>query len=252
MFFLFTILLLCFAGFLASIIDAIAGGGGLITIPAYLMAGVPPHMALGTNKLCATCSSLTSCFGFAKNGKIESNIFKILAPFSLIGALLGVNTVMGIDAKYLNIIVLVLLIIVGSFSLFSRDMGLEDNFQGLDKKNIFFGILLSLGLGFYTGFFGPGTGAFMMFGLITVFKFDFIKASGNSKPLNTVSNLSSLILFAIHGQINYKLAIPVSIAMIIGAKLGTKIALNKGTKLIKPIFVTMSLLIAIKVLYKTI
>lgn len=131
---MFTILLLCFAGFLAAIIDAIAGGGGLITIPAYLMAGVPPHMALGTNKLCATCSSLTSCFNFAQSGKINLKLFKILAPFSLIGAILGVNAVMGIDANCLNIIVLILLVIVALFSLFSKNVGLKNNFHGLKKK----------------------------------------------------------------------------------------------------------------------
>ncbi|EJO5349506.1 TSUP family transporter [Clostridium botulinum] len=249
---MFTILFLCFAGFLASIIDAIAGGGGLITIPAYLMVGVPPHMALGTNKLCATCSSLTSCFKFAQSGKINFKLFKTLAPFSLIGAILGVNAVMIIDANCLNIIVLILLVVVALFSLFSKNIGLKNNFHGLNKRNILLGIFLSFCIGFYTGFFGPGAGAFMMIALIGVFKFDFIGASGNSKSLNAISNLSSLILFAFHGQINYKLAIPVSLSMIIGAKLGTKIALNKGSKIIKPVFTIISLLIAIKVLYQTI
>ncbi len=149
--FLFTILLLCFAGFLAAIIDAIAGGGGLITIPAYLMAGVPPHMALGTNKLCATCSSLTSCFNFAQSGKINLKLFKILAPFSLIGAVLGVNAVMGIDANCLNIIVLILLVIVALFSLFSKNVGLKI-ISWTKQKNTLLGIFLSFSLGFYTGF----------------------------------------------------------------------------------------------------
>ncbi len=251
---MFTILLLCFAGFLAAIIDAIAGGGGLITIPAYLMAGVPPpHMALGTNKLCATCSSLTSCFNFAQSGKVNLKLFKILAPFSLLGAILGgVHAVMIISSRCLNIIVLILLVLVALFTLFCKNVGLKNNFHGLNTKNIILGIVLSFALGFYTGFFGPGTGAFMMIGLIGVFKFDFIGASGNSKSLTTISNLASLILFAFNRQINYKLAIPVSIAMIIGAKLGTKIALNKGSKIIKPVFTTISLLVAIKVLYQAI
>ncbi|NFV12817.1 hypothetical protein FDG09_07720 [Clostridium sporogenes] len=249
---MFTILLLCFAGFLAAIIDAIAGGGGLITIPAYLMAGVPPHMALGTNKLCATCSSLTSCFNFAQSGKVNLKLFKILAPFSLLGAILGVHAVMIISSRCLNIIVLILLVLVALFTLFCKNVGLKNNFHGLNTKNIILGIVLSFALGFYTGFFGPGTGAFMMIGLIGVFKFDFIGASGNSKSLTTISNLASLILFAFNRQINYKLAIPVSIAMIIGAKLGTKIALNKGSRIIKPVFTTISLLVAIKVLYQAI
>ncbi len=89
---------------------------------------------LSTNKLCATCSSLTSCFNFAQSGKINLKLFKILAPFSLMGAILGVNAVMGIDANCLNIIVLVLLVIVALFSLFSKNVGLKNNFHGLNKK----------------------------------------------------------------------------------------------------------------------
>lgn len=249
---LIKILFLCFVGFLAAIIDAIAGGGGIITIPAYLLCGVPPHIALGTNKLCASCSAVTSSYGFIKSGKANFKLLKMLIPFSLVGAIFGVNTVLGLDPKYLNVIVLVLLFIVGIYTLFSKDIGMENKFKGLNKKNIFLGIIISFSLGFYDGFFGPGTGAFLIFGLTAVFKFDFVRSSANSKILNCTSNLTSLLLFAFNSKINYSIAIPVAICMIIGARFGTKLALNKGSKLIKPIFVTMSLLVAIKMLYQVV
>ncbi|NEZ45756.1 hypothetical protein FDF74_00860 [Clostridium niameyense] len=245
-----TLVFLCFVGFLAAIIDSIAGGGGMLTIPSFLLCGVPPHIALGTNKFCASCSSITSSLEYAYNGKVNYKLFKILAPFSLIGAILGVNAVLNVDPKYLNIIVVILLIVVGSYSLFSKEVGTKDNFQGLNKKNILLGILLILVVSFYNGFFGPGTGSFLIFGIIAVYKFDFVHAGGNSRALSCLSNVTSVILFAFNKSINYKIAIPMAVSMIIGAKVGTHLALHKGSKLIKPIFITMSLLMAIKILYK--
>jgi len=110
-------------------------------------------------------------------------------------------------------------------------------------------MLLALSMGFYDGFFGPGTGSFLIFGLIYIYGFDFVRAGGNGKVLNFVSNITSLVMFAISKQIDYKIGIPVAIFMILGAKFGTKIALTKGAKLMKPIFVTMSLAVAVKMLY---
>lgn len=243
------LIFLCVTGFCAAFVDSIAGGGGIISMPAFLLAGLPPHSALGTNKFSSSCASFTSSVKFAQSGKVDFKLIKFLAPFTFVGAILGVNAVLKINTKYLNTIVLVLLLLVSIYSLFSKNIGTEDNFQGLSKKNIFLGIILALSLGFYDGFFGPGTGSFLIFGLIGIFSFDFTRAGGNAKFLNFVSNIASLGMFALRGQINYKVGIPVALFMIIGARLGTKVALNKGAKLIKPIFVTMSLAVATKMLY---
>lgn len=243
------LIFLCAAGFFAAFIDSIAGGGGIISVPAFLLAGVPPHLSLGTNKFSSSCASFTSSIKFAQSGKVDFNILKILAPFTLIGSVLGVNTVLLIDASYVNTIVLILLLFVGIYSLFSKTAGIKDDFQGLTSKNKLLGILLAFSLGFYDGFFGPGTGSFLIFGLIKIFSFDFVRAGGNGKALNFISNIAALVMFAIKGQIDYKLGIPVAIFMILGAKFGTKVALDKGAKLMKPIFVTMSLAVAVKMLY---
>lgn len=240
---------LCTAGFLAALIDSIAGGGGIISVPAFLLAGVSPHIALGTNKFSSSCASFTSSIKFAQSGKVDFKILKYLIPFTLVGAVLGVNTVLAIDTKYLNTIVLVLLLCVGAYSLFSKTIGMEDKFESLNKKNILLGMALALSMGFYDGFFGPGTGSFLIFGLISIYSFDFVRAGGNGKVLNFVSNITSLVVFAINGSIDYKIGIPVAIFMILGARVGTKVALSKGAKLMKPIFVTMSLAVAVKMLY---
>jgi uncharacterized protein len=247
-----TIILLCVAGFAAAFVDSIAGGGGLISLPALLLAGVPPHLSLGTNKFASTCASFTSSIKYAKSGNVNFKLAKYLVPCTLIGAIAGVSAVLKMSQDFLYPFVLVLVLSVGVYSLFSKSIGKEDNFTGLTRKNVTLGCILAFVLGFYDGFFGPGTGSFLIFGLIKIFHFDFLKAGGNARILNFTSNIASLVVFAISGKIMYLYGIPCAIAMIFGARLGTIFALNHGTKLIKPIFVTMSLCVAIKMLYNLI
>ncbi|WP_040210768.1 TSUP family transporter [Clostridium polynesiense] len=240
---------LCAAGFIAAFVDAIAGGGGLISIPAFLLAGFPPHIALGTNKFSATTGSFTSSLKFIKSKKVNMHLLKYLVPVTFIGAVLGVKTVLLIDQSFLYPVVMVLILFVGLYSLFSKNVGVLNSFTKITPKTLTLGLLLGFTIGFYDGFFGPGTGSFLIFGLIYIFKFDFVNANGNAKVLNFTSNIASLITFAIEGKIHYKYGILVGVFMVLGARMGAKIALNKGTRLIKPIFVSMSLAVAVKMLY---
>jgi hypothetical protein len=246
------ILFLCGAGFLSAFVDAIAGGGGLISVPAYLAVGFPTHFTLGTNKFSSSCSSMTSTIKFTKSGKTDKNILKLLLPFTFLGALTGVRTVLLLDSDILKPIVLILLLGVGIYSFFSKSIGLEDNFKGVNKKILIIGSIFSFCMGFYDGFFGPGAGSFMIFGLIKIFGFDFVRASGNAKAMNFTSNFASLLMFSLNKKIYYLMGIPVAIFMIFGASLGSKIAIKEGAKFIKPIFVTMSLVVAVKMLYELI
>lgn len=246
----YKMLFLCVAGFLAAFVDSIAGGGGLISLPAYFLVGFPTHYTLGTNKFSSTCGTITSTLKFAQSGKIDKNIMKILLPFTFIGACSGVTTVLLINPDSLKPIVLIMLLSVGIYSLFSKSVGMEDNFKGVNKKNMILGAIMAFALGFYDGFFGPGTGSFLIFALIKIYGFDFVRASGNAKAMNLVSNIASLILFAINGKIGYLLGVPTAICMIFGARIGTKLALKQGAKFIKPIFITMSLAVAGKMLYQ--
>lgn len=245
---MWNLVFLCFAGFLASFVDSIAGGGGLISVPAFFIAGFSPYFALGTNKFAATTGSFTSSLRFARSGKVNFKVIKYIIPFTLIGAVLGVKAVLLINQDFLYPLVMALILFVGAYSLFSKNLGMENGFTKVTKLNLGLGILLGFTIGFYDGFFGPGTGSFLIFGLISIFKFDFVSASGNAKFLNFISNVTSLVVFAIEGKINYLYGIPIAIFMILGANLGTKTALNKGSKLIKPIFIVMSLGVALKLL----
>jgi uncharacterized membrane protein YfcA len=243
---------LCVAGFAAAAVDSIAGGGGLISLPAIMAVGISPHMALGTNKFASTWASFTSTLTFARSKKIFMPLVKYQLPCTLIGAAMGVNTALKIDQAVLQVMILVLVFVVAVYTILKKDFGSEDRFKGLTRVNIFYGCIFAFALGFYDGFFGPGTGSFLIFLFISIFGFDFIISAGNGKILNFVSNLTSLVLFALNGEIRYLAGIPMAIAMIFGARLGTKIAIKNGAKVIKPIFITMALLLTVKLLYQSI
>ncbi len=244
------LLIICSLGFLAAMIDAIAGGGGLISLPALLLVGLPPHFALGTNKFASTMGSLSSSLTFARSGKISFSVVKWQIPFTLIGTCFGVWSVLHISSDFLNKAVPILILLVGLYTLLQKNLGLEDNFKGLTPLNRILGFIFAFALGFYDGFFGPGTGSFLIFAFITIYGFNFITSSANAKVLNFVSNLVSLILFAWSGKILYTYGIPMALFMLLGSQVGTRLAIRKGSRLVKPIFVTMSLLVAAKLIYQ--
>lgn len=137
------ILFLCAAGFLAAFVDSIAGGGGLISLPSFLIAGLNPYFALGTNKFASTTASFTSSIKFASSGKINKRLMTFLAPFTLLGAALGVKTVLRINQKFLSFLVLIMILSVSMYSLFSKNIGKKNNFEGLTKINVPLGMLLA-------------------------------------------------------------------------------------------------------------
>lgn len=241
-----SIVVVCLAGFLGAMVDAIVGGGGLITTPALLAVGLPVHLALGTNKFASSMGTFSSTYHYYKSGNIRMNVLKYLLPFSLIGSSIGVLTVLAIDPEFLRVIIIFLVIIIGLYTLFKRDLGLHDTFSGTTKMKIVLAIGVALILGFYDGFFGPGTGSFLIFALISIFGFDFKKASANSKLMNLTSNTTALFLFLYHGQIMFAVAIPMAISMIIGAKVGAELAIKKGATFIKPVFIIVSFSLVIK------
>ncbi len=238
---------LAFAGFLSQFIDAIAGGGGLISLPSLLMVGIPTTVALGTNKLSASFGTVTSAYTYASKGYCDFKLIGFLAPFSLIGAVFGTKSVLLIDSSFLSPIIMILIGIISLYTVFKKQIGQEFNFKGLNKKTLSLGALLAFTLGFYDGFFGPGTGSFLIFGLIKIFGFDFIRASSNAKFLNLSSNMASLGTFLFAGVVDFKLGLYFGFFMVIGSYVGSKLAMKVGSKLIKPIFVIISFLTMIKV-----
>jgi uncharacterized membrane protein YfcA len=238
-------------GFLASFVDSVVGGGGLIALPALLFAGLPPVYALGTNKLAGTMSSLTSTVSFLKSGKINFQLVKYLFPLSLIGAVLGTYTVRLIPSSFMKPMVIILLIGVTIYTLIKKDWGAISSYKGVNKKTAFLSALIAFAIGFYDGFFGPGTGSFLIFAFLML-GFDFVTAAGNAKALNFGSNIASLITFILFGTVNFRYGIPMGIAMIAGAIVGSRVAIRKGAGYIRPLFIGVTVLLIGKQLWDTI
>lgn len=243
------LIFVCIAGFLGAVVDSIVGGGGLITTPALLAAGLPIHLALGTNKFASSIGTISSSYHYYKSGNMELSLLKYLLPFSFLGSALGVLTVLRIQPDFLRILIIFMVVIIGCYTLFKKNLGLEDNFNGVTKTKIRIGIILAFVIGFYDGFFGPGTGSFLIFGLISIFGFDFKRASANSKLMNFSSNVTALVLFLFNGKVFFYVAIPMAICMAIGARVGSLIAIKKGAKFIKPVFVTVSFTLVVKMVF---
>lgn len=243
------LLLLCIAGFCALFVDAISGGGGLISLPAYLIFGLPFKIASGTNKLSSTMGTSISTYNYFKNGKLDLKFLKWAIPSCILGSSCGVISLLSINPDFLNKIVPILLIIVAIYTLINKNIGAKDNFKGYTKKNYALGLILAFSLGFYDGFFGPGTGSFLILGLIFIFKFDILKASGIAKALNLTSNVVSLTIFAFNKSIDFKLGLLIGVFCILGGFLGSKVAIKNGSKIIRPLLVLVSIGMAIKLIF---
>ncbi len=229
-------------------VDSIAGGGGLITVPAYLFAGFSPHLALGTNKLSATFGSLSSSISFFKSGKIYFPLIKYVIPCTVIGSILGVKAVLLMDKQFLTPLVSVMILVVGIYTYFKKDLGMVHSFSFSGRNQIVMGMFFGFIMGFYDGFFGPGTGSFLLFIFIKFFGMDFINASGNTRMLNFTSNITSLIVFLISGSIDYFYGIIVGLFCMAGAIVGTRVAVKKGSSFIRPMFLIMSLAVFVRMI----
>ena len=231
--------LLVVAGFFSAFVDSVVGGRGLISLPALLLTGLPPTMALGTNKMASCMGSLTSSLSFLRSGKIDMKLVKYLFWLSLVGAACGVVTVQQIPSQFLRPLVVVLLIGVSIYTIFRKNWGSENTYHGLTRRMFILSCIVAFSIGFYDGFFGPGAGSFFMFAFLMI-GFDFVTAAGNARALNFASNIASVIMFALYSSIAYAYALPMGIAMILGALAGTRLAIRKGAAYVRPLFLSVS------------
>lgn len=230
------------AGFIAAFIDSVVGGGGLITVPAFMLAGLEPVVVLGTNKVASFMGSFTSSVAFLRSGKADLKILKYLFPLSLLGSVLGAYIVHLISSEFLRPLVVVMLILVTIYSLLKKDWGMEATYTGMTAKTKALSCIMVFAFGFYDGFFGPGTGSFILFYFLCL-GFDFIGGAANARILNFASNIAAAVTFSLLGVVNYYYALPVGIAMIFGALVGTQVALKKGAAYVKPLFILVTALL---------
>lgn len=242
------LLLLLLAGTLAGFVDSIVGGGGLISVPAMLLTNLPPSMALGSNKCASVFGALSSSITFYRSGKVNWALVKKQLPFTLIGTVLGTLLVIAIPPLYLKPILIVLLLTVLIFVLFKRNWGEVNDFHGESKKVIRYCLLFAFAIGAYDGFIGPGTGTFLIFAFIFA-GFDFLHAAGNAKVLNLASNAGSLVIFIMLGHVNFLYGGIMAVGQFAGAQLGSRLAIKKGSGLVRLVFLITTTAMIGKLLY---
>ncbi|PAF16334.1 hypothetical protein CHH69_10690 [Terribacillus saccharophilus] len=243
-----TILLIILFGFLAAFIDSVVGGGGLITIPALLFAGLNPAAAVATNKLAGTLGSFTSTLMFYRSGNLDLKSVMKFFPLSFIGSLLGAWTVHVIDPALFKPLMLVMLIAVAIYTIIKKDWGSVSTYERLTPKRLLiFAAVLTL-IGFYDGFLGPGTGSFLMFAFLFI-GFDFLRAAGSAKLLNFGSNVSALILFMILGQVHYAIGLIMGISGIFGSIVGSRFAIKRGSGYVRILFIVVTTVLIVKNVY---
>lgn len=244
-----TFLIVCPLVFLAGLVDAVAGGGGLIALPAYLVAGLPPHMASATNKCSSVFGTVVSTVRFLREGRFHRRAAVVSAFTALLGSALGTRLNLLLSEALLHWVLVGLLPVIALFLLFKRDFGATSRVDTLSPRAL---LVLSgaigLVLGAYDGFFGPGAGTFMILSFTAVCGFDLVTASGNAKVVNLCSNLAAFVTFASAGKILWIVGLPAALFSIAGHYVGSSLALTRGAKVIRPMFFVVLLLLLGRIL----
>ena len=243
-----TYLIVCPLIFIGSFMDAIAGGGGLVTLPAYIIAGVPMHNALATNKLSSVIGAVVSAFRFWRNRLVDIRFIFPSILAALVGAAAGARLALLVDEKYLQLLLLFVLPVAAYAVL--RPKAFDESQAGSlpRKKAMTLAAVISFFVGAYDGFYGPGTGTFLILLYMAVVRMDIRKASGNAKMINLTSNLAAFTMFLLSGKIFIMLGLTAAIFSIAGHWLGAGLAIRKGGLIVRPVVLVVLGLLFIKII----
>lgn len=230
---LLLILALAAASFAAGFVDAVAGGGGLITLPALLAAGIPPHAALATNKGQATFGAISSAASFWARGVVDRKRAPIGFAFGVVGSLLGAALVLRVPPGPLKPLVLGLLVVAAVIVMWPRKAPPPET----ATRGPWAAMPIALAMGFYDGFFGPGTGSLLIVAFVLVYREALLSASGNAKVVNLASNLAALAIFTIKGAVLWRVALPMAAANALGAATGARVAMKHGDRFVRVVVV---------------
>nr|WP_319556651.1 TSUP family transporter [uncultured Vibrio sp.] len=241
---LLILIALMVSAFAAGFIDSVAGGGGLILVPSFILAGLPPQLALGQEKIVSTLGTIAAIRNFIRNKKVIWTAAATGIPAGLIGAYAGAQAILYFDPDTIGKIILFMLPFGIMLSFIPKKNRNEDNSAPINKTVILFGVPTAVFvIGFYDGFFGPGTGSFLILALHYLLRFDLVSASATSKLFNFSSNIGALFAFMIAGNVLYMLAMPLVAMNLLGNHVGSSSAMKYGDKLIqRTISVSLSLL----------
>lgn len=240
------IALLCLAALCAGCVDAIAGGGGLITLPMLLATGLPPHMALGTNKGQSVFGSFSALVRFSRARLVSGKLAWVSFPLGLLGAFAGARLVLWVKPEVLKPLVLVLLVAVAAFLAFRKGPPPGDRPEPPLAKLRLLGGAVAFVIGAYDGFFGPGTGTFLIVAFSTLLGHGLMRASADAKVVNFASNVASVIIFAWKGVVLWKVALPMAAAQFTGAWIGAHLTVKGGDKLVRKVVLVVVAALVLK------
>lgn len=246
-----TALFLAAAGFFGGLVDSVVGGGGVITLPALLLAGVPVQMSLGTNKVAGTCASLTATTVFARAGRMERDVLKLaLVPVALAAAA-GAFTASHIQAGALKVLILLAVLVAAGWAGLRpvRDEGHEHRPSAPVRA---VATMLLVAIGFYDGILGPGTGLFLFAVLVAMEGLAFVEAAGTGRALNLASNVGALVVFALVGQVNVLIGLTMGVGVVVGARTGATLAIRRGASFVRPMLLLAAALIVLRLGLQTI
>ncbi len=239
--------------FVAGFVDAIAGGGGLLQVPglALVLEGAPTADVFGTNKGSSIAGTAIATLRYARAGALPLRAIAPAALASLPAAYGGAMAVRSVDPTVLRPVVLALLVGVFAFTLARPEIGTVPDGTPPLRPAVAArrSIALGIALGFYDGFFGPGTGTFLVFGFVRGLRMDFLRATGAAKLVNLATNLAALVLFGFHGNVRWDFAVPMAAANVCGAMLGTRLALREGAPLVRKAFLGLVVVLLSKIAY---
>ncbi|WP_431860702.1 TSUP family transporter [Azospirillum sp.] len=232
---------------IAGFVDAMAGGGGLLTVPALLWAGLPPAAAIATNKLQSSFGSFSATVRFVRGGEVDPRAMKGMIACALVGGLAGSAVLQVVDASFLQDAIPFLLVGIALYLLLSPKAGDVDAHRRLGEGA--FALLVCTGIGFYDGIFGPGTGTFFTMAFVALAGFNLRKATAHTKVLNFTSNIASLLGFLAGGSIVWSIGLTMAVGAYAGAQLGAHMVIRNGARLVRPMLVVASLAITAKLVW---
>lgn len=233
------LLALCGFAFLAGFIDSVVGGGGLIQVPAMfvLMPGVPAATLLGTNKFASIWGTLAASIQYARRVPLEWRATLPTAIAALACGYAGAWTVSRVPGDFLRPLILLMLLLVLAYTLWKKDFGKLHAPKLSRIQQLWVGLGVGSAIGFYDGFFGPGTGSFLIFAFVGLFGFSFLAASASAKIVNVITNLAALIYFVGNAQVLYRVALPMAVCNVAGSVIGAQLAIRKGSGFVRLLFI---------------
>ena len=242
-----TALFLAAAGFLGGLVDSVVGGGGVITLPALLLAGVPVQLSLGTNKVAGTCGSLTATTVFARAGRIDRSLLQVVLVPTVIAAGAGAYTASRLQPGALRVLVIVAVLAAAGWAALRPVSEHAPRPRPPRVMRVAAGVLV-VGIGFYDGILGPGTGLFLFAVLVALDRLVFVDAAGTGRALNLASNVGALVVFAALGRVDFVMGLVMGVGVVLGARTGAGLTIRRGAAFVRPMLVLAAVLIVARLL----